>query len=137
MGTEVAPLTAVQEKIKDRIKDEFVSLIPDEMWSQMVQAVIDDFTRGKADRYSSSTTEAPMKRMIREAIEEMCREKIKAELAQHVTTWDGYGRRTVAEATEKMIRERAPEMLAATQAGMTQMLVENAIQNLRNSMNLY
>lgn len=137
MGNDVAPLTAVQEKIKDRIKDEFVSLIPDEMWSQMVQAVVDDFTRGKTDRHSSSTTEAPMKRMIREAIEEMCREKIKAELAQHVATWDGYGRRTVAEATEKMIREHASQMLAATQAGMTSALVDNAIQNLRQSMNMY
>jgi vacuolar-type H+-ATPase subunit E/Vma4 len=138
MTTDISPLTTVQEKIKGRIRSEFVDLIPDEMWAAMVQSVVNDFTREKVSPYDRNKTEpSPLAAMIRSEIEAICKEKIAEELRKHQASWDGYGQRTVSEATAEMIRDHTPAMLAAMQAGMTQMMVQGAIQSLRNSIGQY
>ncbi len=137
MSNEIAPLTAVQDKIKGRIKAEFVELIPDEMWSQMVQAVVTEFTSDKTDRYSREAIPSPIKKMIREAVEAEVRAKISDELKDHQATFDGFGQRVIAEATEQMIRDHMPGMLAAAQESSVRMMVDLAIQNMRNSMGQY
>ena len=137
MTKEIAPMTAVQDKIKDRIRSEFVDLIPDEMWASMVQAVVNDFTTDKANRYSGPAEPAPIKKMIRDEIEAICKEQIAKELRKHQASFDGVGARVVAEATKELIEKNAPAMLAAMQAGMTQMMVDSAINALRNGIGQY
>jgi hypothetical protein len=138
MSSEVSALTTVQEKIKGRIRSEFVDLIPDEMWAAMVQSVVNEFTRDKVSPYDRHKTEpSPLAALIRSEIEAICKEKIAEELRKHQATWDGYGQRTVNEATAQMIRDQTPILLAAMQAGMTQMMVQSAIQSLRNSIGQY
>lgn len=140
--TDVAPLTTVQEKIKDKIKGEFVALIPDDMWEKMVASVVSDFTtdqpqrdyNGRVDN-SKPLIPSPMKAMIRAEIEALAKAKLKAEIDMlGAVTWDGYGRQVASEAVNKLIDDHFPALLASVQSGMVEMAVMQAVNHMRNSM---
>ncbi|MDH7801292.1 MULTISPECIES: hypothetical protein [unclassified Rhizobium] len=132
----IAPLSQVQENIRNKIKAEFVNLIPDEMWSAMVASVVEDFTSNVEERYGRmEKRESPMKRMIREEIEAQVKASIKAKIdALGQSTWDGLGERIMSDAMNKLIAEHFETVLASVNAGMTSMMINAAINNLRQSM---
>lgn len=134
--SNIAPLTNVEEQIKDRIKSDFANLIPDEMWSDMVRSVIHDFTTDKTNRHGD-VKHSPLKELMTWELNKICREKIAEELEKHTVNFDSYGNRAVAEATELMIREHLPAMLTAMQEASVRIVVEQAIQNLKSSMGVY
>jgi hypothetical protein len=142
MSTEIAPLASVQEQIKNKIKGEFANLIPDEMWAQMVQSVVAEFTadqphrdyNGRVDN-SKPVTPSPMKKLIRDEIDAMAKAKLKAEIDKlGASTWDGYGKQVASQAVSKLIDDHFPELLASVQAGMVEMAVMQAVNHMRNSM---
>jgi hypothetical protein len=138
MANEVSTLQSVQDNIKSRIKAEFVNLIPDEMWSRMVAEVVSDFTKDRIENpnsYSARRQEAPIKMLIREQIEAIAKTHIMANLDELTRAhWDSHGQLVASEALKKMIAEHFPVILASIQAGFTEMIVQNAVNHIRNSM---
>jgi hypothetical protein len=137
MANEVSTLQSVQDNIKNRIKAEFVNLIPDEMWSAMVAEVVSDFTKDKVENpntYNVRKREAPIKALIREQIEAIAKTHITATLDELTRAhWDGYGQLVASEALKKMVAEHFPAILASIQTGFAEMIVQNAINHIRNS----
>lgn len=136
MSTDISPLATVQQKIQDRIKAEFVSLIPEEMWTAMVDGVITDFTTDKPGRYNSDPIiKSPMKALINDEIGKLAKEAVMAELAKIAQPqWDERGQKIVSEAIKQMVSTNYNEMLASINQQMVEMAVMMAVNNLRNSL---
>lgn len=135
MPNEVSTLQSVQDNIKNRIRAEFANLIPDEMWSKMVSEVISDFISDK-QRAGYIPVEAPIKVLIREEIMAIAKGHVRAKLDElGQGQWDGYGNMIASEAIKAMIKDHFPEIISAIQAGFADMIVQNALNHIRNSMN--
>lgn len=137
MSTELSPLASVQQKIQDRIKGEFVSLIPDEMWEQMVRTVVHDFTTDKPNRYNHSQLPdpAPIKTMIKAEIEELVKGRIKVELDKAANSqWDAMAGRVVSEAVKELASTHFKTILESMQSYLVEAAVQAAVMSMRNSM---
>lgn len=134
MSTEIAPLQAIQNKIRDRIRSEFVSLIPDDAWEAMVQSVIADFTKPVKGHYQNDPMKpSPMAQMIRDEINVIAKEKVMAEIHKLGSAhWDAFGAATANEAVIKLVTDNFPALLVSMQNGMMNMLVMNAVNAIRN-----
>lgn len=141
MANEVAPLQTVQENIKAKIKAEFVNLIPDEMWTAMVESVVNEFINDKTERnYGGDfkTTPSPLKQMIRAEIEALAKGILKAELDRLTAgAWNDFGQNVATEALKKLIAGSLPDIVAAMQAGMVEIAVTATVNHMRNSMNRF
>lgn len=138
MSNEVSPLTKIQETIKDRIKEEFVSLLPPEIWNEMVSSVLKDFTADeKTNIYGSKIEnyESPIKKLIRKEIEDASLEAVKKELNKlDVARWDHFGNSVAGEAVTKLIEQNFKEILDSVQKGFVEMAVGLAVSHIRNAM---
>lgn len=136
MAAELTPLQSIQDNIRDRIKAEFVNLIPDEAWTAMVQSVVTEFTTDTRDRYNSSLPHtSPMKAMIRGELEAIAKGHLKTELDRlAVGSWNASGQQIASEAIRTLIAEHFPAILASVQAGMVEMAVMTATNHMRNAM---
>ena len=133
MSTEIAPLQAVQDQIKDRIKSEFVSLIPDEAWAAMVQSVIKDFTSPIKSYNSNPDKPSPMAQLILDEVTAIAKTKVVAELNRlDQGAWDHFGQKTASEAVIKLVTEHMPTIMGSIQSSMANMLVMNAVAKIRN-----
>lgn len=130
----IAPLSQVQENIRNKIKAEFVNLIPDEMWTAMVESVVEDFTTGDRDQWGNRRQEPEIKRLIRSAIEDEVKTSIKAKMDElGASTWSSMGQRIMSEAMTKLIADHFDEVLASVNAGMVHLMINQAMNNLRHS----
>lgn len=138
MANDLSPLQSVQDNIKEKIKAEFVNLIPDEMWSAMVKSVVGEFTTDPVEsRYNGqhASHQSPLKQMIRSELEAMAKAHLKAELDRlGQVQWNGYGNVMASEAIKTMIAEHFQDILASVQSGFVQMAVRITVEQMRNSM---
>lgn len=113
MSTGLANLD-VAGTIKDRIKAQFVDLIPDDVFMTMVEAEIKLFTEGRPpDRWDNNKDRSsPFQKIVQEEIQARFRVKIQEELAkpeyEPVWTNNGYD---LPDQFGKMVRESAPYIL--------------------------
>lgn len=134
MTNELSPLQSVQDSIRDRIKAEFVNLIPDEMWTKMVSEVVENFQSKKDNR--GYDQEPPVKKMIREAIEAQAKDKIAEALSQVMAgTWDNFGQQVVGDAMQELIAKHFDVILKEVQSGMVSFTIMQTVNHMRNSIN--
>lgn len=105
--------TTFEERVKQRIRDNFMDLIPDEQLQALVNTQIMHF----------NSVELP--KMIKEEITAQYKAAIKAELEkpEYQKTWTDGGRWACSEMVTKLITENASEMLASMMGGMVQQVV--------------
>ena len=121
-----------RERVEEKIKAEFMELLPDEMFRAMVQETIDRFTRPKPVKdYNGRVTRhdpSEFERIVLEVYEERLREAVKAELASEkwVGHWDN-GRQQASEAVSDLIVEHSGEILA----GMLGSAIQEVVQQLQ------
>ena len=132
MSNDLTPMQSVQEKIKARIQADFVNLIPEEMWDQLVASTISEFRSTKDARGYDQVP--PIKKMIDEALREQAQTAIREALDRvHVGTWDVAGNRAVGEAMKKLIAEHFDDVLKSVQVGMVEFAVMAATNHMRNA----
>lgn len=135
MGTELSPMASVQEKIKAKIKEEFVSLLPDEVWSEMVRAVITDFTTDKKkDEYGRNAPRpSPLKEIIQTELRAIVNEQLKGELNKLGNgPWIG-SKQAASEAVKKLVATSYQEILESIQRQQVENIVLQAVSQLRAS----
>jgi uncharacterized membrane protein YheB (UPF0754 family) len=117
MSTEVVTLQTVQERVKERIQQSFMDLIPPELWQGMVQRELESFTR----------TEFP--KMVKQAAEERLREMLKVEFSKSgwMEEWTGNGP-TASEFLAGVLKEVAPDLVSA----LFSRLGNEIVQSIRN-----
>jgi hypothetical protein len=98
----------INELVRDRIQKDFVSLIPVENWTQLVNGVVQQFTtKKKRGQYQEERYTSDLEELILADIAARAKELIKAELnkSEYQSMWDGMGQQ-VASATVQEICEK-------------------------------
>ena len=117
--TEVAkfdPATYV-DKVRDKIKQSLVDVIPDEQWNVMLKAEISSFFESKTatDRWSNEAKTKPseFRRLVSVVLEEETKARIRAMLngPDWTSYWDGT-RQQAGEEIAKLARDNGAAILA-------------------------
>lgn len=129
---ELAPYdpSKIMDSVRDRIRSEFVSLIPPEHWSALVKKAVDGFFQGNPHHYND--TRSDFERLVQKTIEEDCKRRILAYLSTPEWTekWDG-SKNVIGAAVTAAIKDNAPEFAAAMLGRTVQMLVQETVSKLR------
>ena len=72
---------ALKTKISERIRGNFIELIPDEAFDALVTAEINDFTKIKNQNYSRHETYSDLQKMIKDELRDMYKAHIKQKFA--------------------------------------------------------
>lgn len=74
---------ALRDKVAERIKNDFVDLIPEDVWKKMVGAHIDWFTKDRPqNRFGDNGQESPLKAIIRSELTDRFRKAVQEELGK-------------------------------------------------------
>lgn len=120
---------AFRDRVEAKIKEEFVALMPDEMFRDMVEQTIEKFSKPRtvSDGYNhTKTVPSEFERIVLSVYEERLREVVKTMLGG--SEWSGHwdGRQQAAgEAVKKVIIENADEMLASLIGAVAQRVVSD------------
>lgn len=119
--------------IRARIQAEFVAMIPEQAFHDMVAKEINDFMTETRDYYSSNTS-TPFQRTIRNALELRAREEIIKVIDDPKSEWrqfwhtDDNGKAVVCAGINKFLTDNASKIITDTLGGMFQ----SVINQLRN-----
>lgn len=121
---QIAALSSVQDKVRERIQATFVDLIPEELWAGMVQQQIKE------------VAETMLPRIAREEAEKRLRTMIQSEFnkPEWREFWDNQssllGPGASAMVTDA-VKQAAPEMVAALFARFAQGIVMDLRNNIQ------
>lgn len=115
MNTPPATLASIQEKVRERIQASFMDLIPPELWEGMVSAELHRFTREE------------LPKLVVEQAKAKALELLKVELAkpEWAERWGMHGIDPSPMVAE-VVRQAAPDLVAALFGGLVQQLVVQA-----------
>lgn len=129
--TEVAkfdPSTYV-DKVRDKIKQSLVDVIPDEQWNTMLKAEISAFFESRRERnhYSNEMREIPseFRRIVLNVIEEEVKRRVRDMLngPDWTAYWDG-NKLEAGEQIAKLARENGAFILAKWLEGAIAQVIE-------------
>lgn len=123
--------TKLMDAVRDRIKAEFVGLIPEDTWRQMVKAEVDRFFKD-GDVYSygygndRKALPSQFQSVVWEALKEDTKLRVKAflESPEWEGEWDGQGGRKAGEAVKKIVVEKSGEIVSSMLANAMQQAIE-------------
>lgn len=127
--------STLMQGVKDRIKSEFVSLIPDEQWNEMVQKEINDFFKEKETGYSNRNYASDFSILVRDEL----KAETKKRLAEYFTssdfvaTWSQYGLPNASKAVQEMMIENSGIIISQFFGGMFQSMLQQYAYNLKNN----
>ncbi len=136
MSNDIVPMKSIQDSIRDKIKGEFVNLIPDDAWNAMVAGVVKEFTTPvRVTRDGSYIEQSPIQGLIRDEFTTLARAHLKTELDRLAANhWGAMGQQVASDAIKKLIEDNYADILASVQAGSVQYAVMMATNNMRNAM---
>lgn len=108
--------------VRDRIKAEFIGLIPEATWTQMIQAEVDRFMKAGDSRsyHAPSGFTAAVQKELEEEVKRRTKEYLSSpEWNDHWATHGHYSTRI-----KDLLIENLPEVIAATFGGMMQGVIE-------------
>ena len=129
MTTEIKQFDASQAmaSVKERIKDAFVSLIPDEQWEQMVKKEVDSYFAVKPEGYSNRGQSSDFTLDVHRVLKAEVDKRVKEYLQSNFTAvWDQNGVPKCDQKVEEMITKNAGKILADMIGGSIQMMLQNA-----------
>lgn len=136
MSGEIAPYdpAKLMDAVRDRIKAEFVALIPEDAWNKLVNVEVKKFfeTTTSSGYYENRTLPSPFGKIVWEELEKETRVRVKAllESSEWAGEWDGQGGRKASEAVKKLITEKSGEILATVIGVAIQGAIESARQRI-------
>lgn len=115
--------SSVVDKVRTKIREQFVDLIPDEQWNQMIQGEIKDFMELKRPDYNQQRDVSGLRIIVRRMLEEEVKNRVNAILeskewsSQWAPTPPGsanhgsYGHHAASEKITTMLKENGAEIL--------------------------
>lgn len=127
-GIEKFDPSTLMQGVKDRIKATFVSLIPDEQWTEMVRSEVNKYFAPGYDGYGNRPSYSDFTRTVHDVLNQVAKDKLNELLAQPEFTvvWKG-NNYDISDILRKEIIEKAPDIFAT----MISNSVATTIQNLR------
>lgn len=119
--------------VKDRIKSEFVSLIPDDQWKEMIKKEVDAFFQER-DSYPNRQRVSDFTILVNTVLQEEAKARLHSYLSspEFNTTYDQYGQPIASEAVKKLMVENSGTILMAMFGG----IISAHMDGLRNSISV-
>jgi len=127
------PATLMQG-IKDRIKSEFVSLIPDEQWNEMIKKETENFFREKETGYSNRTYASDFAILVRDELRKEAQKRLVDYLnsPEFNVMYGEYGQPIASQKVKELLIDNAGLVLQNMFGGMFSLLISDFSQQLRN-----
>lgn len=125
--------STLMQGVKDRIKSEFVSLIPDEQWQQMIKSEVDKFFKETETGYSNRTYASEFGILVRNLLTEEAKKRMAEYFSsqEFAGKWQN-GQQAASKEIERMFIENSGAILANMFGGMFQMQLDNFRMSLQN-----
>lgn len=119
------------DKLRDKMKQSMIDLIPEEQWNSMLKSELDNFFNDKTERgaYSHNTVPSEFKVAVRRIISEEVQKKVKDML--HSPEWEPYWKNNEMLAGEKiaeLLKEYGAQILNAWLSGA----IQDVVQRMRS-----
>ena len=127
--------STLMQGVKDRIKSEFVALIPDEQWKQMIEKEANDFFKEKELGYSNSRTYASdFGILVRDELKKEAQKRLADYLQspEFNTMYGAHGVPIAAQKVKELIIENSGLLLQNMFGGMFSMMLSDFAAQLRN-----
>lgn len=124
----------LMDAVRDRIKAEFVGLIPEDAWKEMVKSEVDNFL---APRHEPYNNQRELPSLFQGVVLEELKTAVKAKMKEYLeskewaTQWGGQPMNTASEAVRKLVVEKSGEIMANVLGASMQAAVENLKNQLR------
>ena len=132
---EVAPYDPkrLMDAVRDRIKAEFVGLIPEDTWKKMVKTEVEQFFAEKHDNAYGTRRELPsdFQRVVWQELDKATRAKMKEYLESE--EWQGHWKKNqlvAGKAVRKLVVEKSGEIMANVLGSA----IQATIEDMRNRM---
>ena len=115
------------KNVKDKIKDAFVTLIPDEQWNEMVKKEIDSYFQSKQEGYGERGSSSSFTKDVHFVLQQEVKDRVKQYLNENFnTTWYDNGVPICNAKVEEMITKNAGKILSDMIGGTIQMALQGA-----------
>jgi hypothetical protein len=127
------------KSVRERIKDSFVSLIPDEQWEQMVKKEIDEFFKERQVTSSYTKQKSDFSSTVNSVLKEKATEKAKEVLEKILedTTYTQQGKFQILTLENKIIKEflkeNKAEFFHIAVSSICHTVIQEAFYKLKNS----
>lgn len=135
MANEIAKQTPIDyaQILRDKIRSEFASLIPEDQWKSMIEAEIKNFTTPTRKQSYGTWADgpSPLQEIIRTELASKFRTMVQEALLPEFTTSTFAnigGAQTVSEAIKQLAVAAAPEILST----LVQGIVVRSMETLRS-----
>lgn len=120
----------VVETVKDRIRDQFVSLIPEDVFRKMVQTEIAEFMSSRERRYNSERQLSPLQETIISELMAAAKEEVMKLINDPASDWKAFwngnsGKEEAGKNIKKFMLENSAEIIERTIGGMFQRVLGN------------
>ena len=124
----------LMEGVKERIRAEFASLIPDEAWTQMVEKEVQSYFHDKFENSYRHDRTSRFEDLVRSLLQEETKKRFAVYIssAEFERVWGKDGLPACSEAVKKMIVDNSGEILISFFGGMFQGMLDNFKANLQN-----
>lgn len=121
VSTDVKSLNDI---VRDKVKETFVNLIPEDQWNELVKKCTDDFVKKELES------------VIKEELKKKMREKVSEELSSvvYASRWEN-GRQIPSQLIEMITKTLVPDIVTALMSGIVNEAVMQTANNLRNNNN--
>ncbi len=129
METEIKKFDAneAMQNVKDRIKDAFVSLIPDEQWNDMVKKEVDSYFTSKQEGYGERGYSSSFTKDVHSILKQEVNVRVAQYLKENFSNvWYDNGVPVCNAKVEEMIVKNSGKILADMIGGTIQMALQNA-----------
>ncbi len=120
------------KSVKDKIKDSFVSLIPDEQWNEMVKKEIDEYFKEREEGAGYRNYASMFTKDVHSVLSQEVNVKVKNYLIENFSdTWYNNGIPVCNKKVEEIITNNAGKILADMIGGSIQSALSQAGYNMR------
>lgn len=126
---------SLSDLVRDRIQKDFVSLIPEENWKELVEGTIKIFTQKKDRGHRGNDNfrqTSDLEELILADLTERTKVIIKAELSksEYQSMWDGMGQQVASEVVQQLCEKHGQRIFTH----MIGTMVSNVMQSMRHGM---
>ena len=120
-------INEAMKNVKDKIKDAFVDLIPDEQWNQMVKKEVDSYFEPKEEKCDNRQYSSYFTKDVHSALQQEVKERTKLYLSINFNnTWFENGIPVCNTKVEEMITKNAGKILSDLIGGSIQIALQSA-----------
>lgn len=114
MSNEVSMMASVQDKVRERIQQSFMDLLPAELFESMVKAELEKFTK--------TALPALVADMAKERLKELL--KVEFNKSEWQDRWIGGNGANPSALVEEILKKAAPDFVAAMFQGFALQIVQ-------------